>query len=150
MKRFVCCIFAAFIAVTTALAQEPARLISRNDFGAVAQEGQSELIINCTRTIKIINSDFKYVNSSIVVSVNGSIAAHLYEGEVTKVIVNNGNVSIEAQSYGYSDTNGWYTSGKASSIVVNPNSQSIQIEVNQTGISTNAKINIAGIQSLGR
>jgi hypothetical protein len=131
MKNFVCCFFVAVIAVA-AWSQEPERLVPKSDFGAVPRAGQSELIINYTGSL------------TVLVSINGAKAAHLMPGEITKIIVNNGSISVEANPYLlYRD--GWRSMGRTVSLILNPNSQSIQLEVRG---NTNTRISQTGTTSL--
>jgi hypothetical protein len=137
MKKLVFWLFAFTIAVSMAWAQEP--LVPKPDFGAVPRSGQSEIVINNTS------------RHSILVSINGTRAAHLMPGEVAKVIVNNGSISVEAQRLVYTNKQGWVNPGagaKAASLVLNPNSQSIQLNVDASGISGNASIRQTGTKSL--
>jgi hypothetical protein len=128
MKRFICFLFVTFIVAVAAWAQEP--LVPKSDFGAVPRAGQSEIIINNTGRYQ-----------TILVSINGARAAHLMSGEITKIIVNNGSVSLEAQSYGYHKKNGWIPTGNAASLILNPNSQSIQIQIKNRYNSFSGKFN---------
>jgi hypothetical protein len=125
MKKFVCCFFIFVIMAMAAWTQELERLIPKSDFGAVPRAGQSELIINCATTSSSV---------TILVSINGARAAHLTRGEVTKIIVNNGSISVEAQTYYYNRRNGWVSYGKVASLILNADSQSIQIRVGGNGI----------------
>jgi len=115
VKKSICCFFIAFIAAA-AWTQEP--LVPKRDFSAVPGAGQSELIFE------------NKARDPILVSINGSRAAHLFPGEITKIIVNNGKVSIEAQTYTYNNKRGWRAEGKAAWLIINPDSQSIKLQVN--------------------
>jgi PBP1b-binding outer membrane lipoprotein LpoB len=140
MKKFVCFLFVIFIVTASAWTQEP--LVPKSDFGAVPRAGQSELIINFSSG---------WGKTSILISINGARAAHLMPGETTKIIVNNGSVSVEAQTYVFNNRNGWGPINNVSSLVLNPNSQSIQIRVyNADGVTFSrfARIRQTGIQSL--
>jgi hypothetical protein len=146
MKKFVCCFFVTVIAVAV-YAQEPERLVPKSDFGAVPRAGQSELIINCSLDASTGAA------ASILVSINGARAAHLTNGEITKIIVNNGSISVEAQTYVYNSRNrSWLPSGAVKSLILNPNSQSIQIQVSSkysmwNGTSTNINQDITSLQA---
>jgi aspartate/tyrosine/aromatic aminotransferase len=72
------------------------RLVPRSDFNAVPGAGQSELIF--TPNIFPNTSIIGWTNS-ILVMVNGGGAAHIMADETAKVIVNNGSVFVEAQTY---------------------------------------------------
>jgi len=115
VKKFICCFFAAFIAAT-AWTQEP--LVPKSDFSAVARAGQSELIFE------------NKARDPILVSINGARAAHLFPGEITKIIVNNGSVSIEAQTYTFNNKRGWRAEGKAAWLIITPDSQSFKLLLN--------------------
>jgi hypothetical protein len=138
MKKFVCCLFVTVIAAVAAWSQEPERLVPKSDFGAVPRAGQSELIISFPAIV---------YGRTILVSINGARAAHLMRGEITKIIVNNGSVSVEAQPYRYNNRRGWELYARAASLVLNPNSQSIQIQID-SAVNGNAFISQTGTTSL--
>jgi len=119
MKKLFCCIFVFAATVTMAWAQkEP--LVPKPGFSANAGAGQSELVI--TNIAKRL---------TILVSINGTRTAHLWPGEIAKIIVNNGLVTVEAQVFDYDKRRGWYPDGAASSLVLNADSQSIRVQVNK-------------------
>jgi len=119
MKKLICCIFVFVVTVKMTWAQQEP-LIPKPDFGVNANEGQSELIIT--------NIAYRL---TILVTINGARAAHLWPGEIAKIVVNNGIVTVEAQVYDYNKHRGWYPDGAASSLVINADSQSIRIQVNK-------------------
>jgi hypothetical protein len=134
MKKLVCCFFAAVIAVITAGAQE--LLIQENSFYAVPAAGQSEIIINFTGT------------QSVLVSINGTVTVQLLPGEITKVVVNNGKVSIGAETYYYTPKNGWANWGKASSFELDASAQSVIVRISNraNGNITIAQMNVKPLQ----
>jgi hypothetical protein len=115
MKKLICCLFVSVIAVITAGAQD--LLVPESNFSVVPREGQSEIIINFIGT------------QSILVSINGVKTMHLMPGEITKFVINNGSVSIEAETFYYTSKTGWARWGRTASFDINPYSQSVQIRI---------------------
>jgi len=132
MKKIICCILINLVAVAIVWTQE--RFIPRNDFSATPRAGQSEIIITNTERV-----------AGFIISINGARAAQILAGETEKIIVNNGNVSVEASRY---DRNGNVV-GTTASLILNPNSQSVQLRVDATGLyKDRARIRQTGIRSL--
>jgi hypothetical protein len=115
MKKFVCCLFITAIVIITAGAQE--LLVQESSFYVVPVTGQSEIIIN-------------FVGSqSVLVSINGTTTMQLMPGEITKVVVNNGNISIGAETYYYTPKTGWARWGKAALFELDTSAQSVIIQI---------------------
>jgi TolB-like protein len=90
------------------------RLATRNDPNAAAGPRQAEIIINAANSEK-----------DIVLWINGSIAAHISPKTSEKIIVNNGNYTLEAAETTWSRNN-WSIGGKKR-IAVNSNSNRITV-----------------------
>jgi len=91
-----------------------ARLVAHNDLNAAAGPRQAEIIINAENSEK-----------DILVWVNGIAVAHLAPKTSEKIIVNNGNYTLEAAETTWSRNN--WSIGSKKRITVNSNSNRITV-----------------------
>ena len=116
MKRGMRCFLAVLIGLGLISGiNAQTRLAPPNDPNLTARAGQSEVIINAGNSSR-----------DIAVWINGNIAAHVSAGSTEKVIVNNGQNTVEAADISLGRNNNWNI-GTRRRINVNSNSNSVTI-----------------------
>jgi hypothetical protein len=101
------------------------RFAAKTDMGKNTGYDESEILIKCTPELSAVIKSKSDI-FSYAVFINGKLSAQVIPYEEEKIIVKNGNVSIEAILYVYDRRNGWkqYNNNRRSRATVSCNADS--------------------------